>query len=158
MHEPARVAHAVRYPIKSWTSGEAHDLDRDSEATENGRILRCAGRSIMLGACTGSIAAIAATCITSVTELLAIGPEIISVVVRLGLEVLRRSENIEPSNDNWTIAAVNSSTNSMQSTLDAFHQSQVVYYRLAKEISANMGYSIYHCIGSRTSARPHRHL
>lgn len=112
----------------------------------------------MLGACTGSIAAIAATCITSVTGLLAVGPEIISIVVRLGLEVLRRSENIEPSNDNWTIAAVNSSINSIQSTLDAFHQSQVVNYRQAEEISANMGYSIYHCIGSPILAHRHRHL
>lgn len=78
----------------------------------------------MLGACTGSIAAMAAACVTSVTEILAISPEFVSIAVRLGLEVLRRSDNIGPSSDNWFIAVFNVSVISIQSTLDAFHQSQ----------------------------------
>ncbi|CAD6579475.1 MAG: hypothetical protein ASARMPRED_009148 [Alectoria sarmentosa] len=151
MHEPARMADAVRNPILSWKSDKIYDPNRDSEASENGGVLRSPGRNIMLGACTGSIVAIAAACVTSVTELLAVGPEIVSIAVRLGLEVLRRSDNIEPSYDNWTIAILNSSVTSIQSMLDTFHQSQVRDYKPAEDISANLGYSVYPRFGGLIS-------
>ena len=158
MHEPARMADAVRNPILSWKSDKIYDPNRDSEASENGGVLRSPGRNIMLGACTGSIVAIAAACVTSVTELLAVGPEIVSIAVRLGLEVLRRSDNIEPSYDNWTIAILNSSVTSIQSMLDTFHQSQVRDYKPAEDISANLGYSVYPRFGGLMLARAHRLL
>lgn len=152
------MADAVRNSIQSWRSDKTYDLNRDSEASEDGGVLRSPGRKIMLGACTGSIAAIAAACVTSVTELLAVGPEIVSVAVRLGLEVLRRSDNIEPSHDNWTVAVLNSSVTSIQSMLDTFHQFQVGDYKPAEDISANLGYSVYPRIGRLMSARAPRLL
>lgn len=112
----------------------------------------------MLAACTGSVAAIAAACVTSVTDLLTISPEVISIAVRLGLEALRRSNNIEPSNDNWTIAALNISLNPIQSMLDMFHQSQVRDYKAIERTIANSGYSLYPCIGGPMLADPHRLL
>ena len=91
----------------------------------------------MLGPCTGSITAIVAACATSVTDLLAISPEVVSIAVRLGLEALRRSNSIEASNSNWTIAVLDALASSIQSSLDAFHESQVRDCKPAKEISAN---------------------
>lgn len=128
------------------------------EASEDGGILRSAGDNTMLAACTGSVAAIAAACVTSVTDLLTISPEVISIAVRLGLEALRRSNNIEPSNDNWTIAALNVSLNPIQSMLDVFHQSQVRDYKAIEKTIANSGYSLYPCIGGPMLADPHRLL
>ncbi|KAM0800777.1 hypothetical protein BDR22DRAFT_821296 [Usnea florida] len=93
-------------------------------ADADGGILRPARDNTILAACTGSVAAIAAACVTSVTDLITISPEVISIAVRLGLEALRRSDNIEPSNDSWTIAVLNFSLSPIQSVLDVFHQSQ----------------------------------
>lgn len=103
--------------------------DLYSEASEDVSLLRPNEGSVLLGACTGSIAATAAACATSATELLTICPHFVVVALRIGLAALYRSDNIEPSIGNWTIAVFDISHALAQSMLDEFHESQVCGYQ-----------------------------
>lgn len=79
----------------------------------------------MLGACTGAITMIAAAYTTSVSELLDVSPELISIALRMGLEVFRRSEGIESSEGSWSVMILDKSVCSVQTLLEQFNEEQV---------------------------------
>ena len=74
------------------------------------------------------LAAALAAADLSLGQLLSVAPELVGVALRLGLNILRRSKQIESSADSWAAAVIGLSAGKLQSVLDKFHKSNVNYY------------------------------
>ena len=83
-------------------------------------------RSIIVGSCTGLIAAATAATIQSVWELLHAGPQIISFAFRLGLECRRRSMDIESCCDSWATAILGVSEQEVRGEMERWQSSPSV--------------------------------
>ncbi|PLB55929.1 ketoacyl-synt-domain-containing protein [Aspergillus steynii IBT 23096] len=86
------------------------------------RLLCGNDRKILLGVCTGMLSASAAACISSVSELLKLGPELIHIALRLGMRVSSRSQNVEHTPGSWSLACAGISLDPLRDTIAQFHQ------------------------------------
>ena len=82
-------------------------------------------RLSILGVCTGSLAAIAATAARSDSDLLHFTPLFVSVALRLGIEVARRSAAIDSAIGSWSAALSGASLEAVTLELESFHRSKV---------------------------------
>lgn len=71
--------------------------------------------------CTGMLPVAALAVTTSTSQLLKLAPEIVRTALRLGLEVRRRSIQIERSNESWATIVPGLSPREQQKALDLFH-------------------------------------
>lgn len=79
----------------------------------------------MFGVCTGLISAAAASVASSVKNLVDIGPEIVSIALRTGLEAHKRAQRIEPGRGNWSLVIIGIPTLELQAILEDFHRCTV---------------------------------
>lgn len=82
-------------------------------------------RRCVLGICTGFIPAAAAAVSHSVRQLVDIGPEIVCIALRTGLEAYKRSQRIEPGTDSWAFVVVGLSALEVQAIVADFHKCNV---------------------------------
>lgn len=82
-------------------------------------------RRCILGVCTGSIAAAAVAVSNSVKQLVDIGPEIVCISLRTGLEAYKRSQRLESSEGSWTLLVVGLPVVELQTIVDEFNKSNV---------------------------------
>ena len=80
---------------------------------------------IIVGVCTGTLPAIAATAALSDTDLLQLASTFVPLSLRLGLEVSSRSLALEGSDDSWSVAVSGVSTEIVREELCRFNESRV---------------------------------
>ena len=93
------------------------------------------GRAVV-GVCTGSLAAIAAIIGRSDADFLDLALEFVLVALRLGVEVSRRSDNIESASEPWAVAITKVGSESVLATIDAFNQSHMIPMHKTVYVSA----------------------
>ena len=96
-----------------------------SQAEHNPQLLNNSSIKILLGLCTGILPAIAAASATNSLELLELAPVIIRISFNLGLEVSRRSQNLDCSVGSWATVVADISSHQMHEILHQFHEAQV---------------------------------
>lgn len=79
----------------------------------------------LVGLCTGMLPAAALAVTTSPSQLLRQAPDVVRVVLRLGLEARRRSAQIEPSRESWATIVPGIAPQEQQKALDLFHKEKV---------------------------------
>ncbi|KAL8826801.1 MAG: hypothetical protein Q9191_003572 [Dirinaria sp. TL-2023a] len=98
----------------------------------------------LVGLCTGMLPAAALAVTTSTSQLLRLAPDIVRVALRLGMEVRRRSNQIERSSGSWATIVPSIAPEKQQEALDLFHQansiplSKKVYISAESETSATI--------------------
>lgn len=75
----------------------------------------------MVGLCTGMLPGAALAFASSTTQLLELAPEIVCVLLRLGLEASRRSAQIEKSYESWATVVPGLPLQEQREILHQFH-------------------------------------
>ncbi|KAI8635444.1 hypothetical protein F5Y19DRAFT_407791 [Xylariaceae sp. FL1651] len=78
----------------------------------------------VVGTCTGNLAALTAVVAFSDGDLLRLGPIMISISLRLGLEVSRRSYAIEASSESWSVGVSGVALKTVKDELHQFNNSR----------------------------------
>ena len=99
----------------------------------------------MLGLCTGSLAAAAASSCSTLSELLPAAVQTVQVAFRLGLCVVGMRDRIESLSDNllqeWSVVFSDLEPNAARNLIDEFCQANVrrVVYRNVESLLTDMG-------------------
>lgn len=102
-----------------------------SHAEDDPSILGLSGDKIYaLGFCTGLLPVAAAAAATTMTELVNLGLEIVSVTCKLASGIARRTRNIEEEPGNWAYTVLGLSAGEIRKLLDTFHQKNVSHHGL----------------------------
>jgi acyl transferase domain-containing protein/acyl carrier protein len=80
----------------------------------------------IVGVCTGSLAAIAATIARSDADFLNLAFEFVLLALRIGIEVSRRSCSIETSSEPWSVAIMKSNLDDTSVAIETFNRSQAL--------------------------------
>lgn len=83
---------------------------------------------IVVGVCTGNLAALAAVAARSDTDLLQLAPVFVQLALRLGVEVSRRSAALESSSQAWSAGVSGVAIASLKDELRLFNEVQVSHH------------------------------
>ena len=86
---------------------------------------RSSTRTYLVGLCTGMLPAAALAAASSTSQLLRLAPDIVRMALRLGLEVRRRSDQIERTSESWATVVPGTPPQEQQKALDQFHEETV---------------------------------
>lgn len=100
-------------------------MTRSSERDSNAFQRSSSNPTSVLGFCTGLFPAAAVAISRSIAELLELAPKILCVTLRVALEIGKRSELVESSEENWAKAVTGLSAETLENTLEAFHNDKV---------------------------------
>lgn len=81
--------------------------------------------TLVSGFCTGALSAAAISCCRSVSELLPVAVQTVSIAFRTGLCTLNTAKAVEPSEGNWSMVISGSSPEEVVERLQKFSQSRV---------------------------------
>lgn len=79
----------------------------------------------VVGICTGNLAALTAVVAFSDGDILRLGPIMIPISLRLGIEVSRRSYALEPSTESWSVGVSGVALEIVKDELRQFNDSRV---------------------------------
>ncbi|KAI0476858.1 hypothetical protein F4859DRAFT_514189 [Xylaria cf. heliscus] len=96
-------------------------LELEPQALESPKI-----QPVILGICTGSLAAAVMSCCRNLTELLKIADEAVELAFRVGLEASRRSNYIESSAGSWAILVSHVDVNDAKGAIDTFNETCIL--------------------------------
>ncbi|KAI0877071.1 hypothetical protein GGS24DRAFT_512251 [Hypoxylon argillaceum] len=80
----------------------------------------------VVGICTGNLAALAAVVAISDSDILRLGPVMVSISLRLGIEVSRRSYALEASSESWSIGVSGVAMKTIEEELRQFNDSRII--------------------------------
>ncbi|KAI0455324.1 hypothetical protein F5B21DRAFT_503379 [Xylaria acuta] len=112
-------------------------LELEPRALENPKL-----QPVILGICTGSLAAAAMSCCRNLTELLRIADEAVELAFRVGLEASRRSTYIESSTGSWAILVSNVDMQDAKEAIERFNDTCILEPSRKAYISAEGASSI----------------
>lgn len=81
--------------------------------------------TLVSGFCTGALSAAAISCCKSVSELLPVAIQTVSIAFRTGLCTLNTAKAVEPSEGNWSMVISGRSPEEVAESLQKFSQSKV---------------------------------
>ncbi|KAJ2977077.1 hypothetical protein NUW58_g7919 [Xylaria curta] len=96
----------------------------------------------VVGVCTGNLAALAAVVACSDGDILRLGPTMIPISLRLGIEVSRRSYAIEASSEPWSVGVAGVALQTVKDELRQFNSSQFLPELKHVYISAHSASSV----------------
>ena len=79
----------------------------------------------ILALCTGLLPAAAALMSSNITELLKYGLEIVAMSVRLGDEIVSRSQRVDDTPGSWAYSLIGTTAAEAESILTSFHEIHV---------------------------------
>ncbi|KAI1130878.1 hypothetical protein F5Y10DRAFT_288595 [Nemania abortiva] len=80
----------------------------------------------VVGICTGNLAALTAVAAVSDGDLLRLGPIVIPIALRLGVEVSRRSSALDTSSGSWSVGVSGVSLDTLKDELRQFNDSRLL--------------------------------
>ncbi|KAI1292422.1 hypothetical protein F5Y03DRAFT_375883 [Xylaria venustula] len=78
----------------------------------------------VVGVCTGNLAALTASVVFSDADLLRLGPIIVSISLRLGIEVSRRNDALEGTSEPWSVGLSGVNLKTVEDQLREFNDSR----------------------------------
>lgn len=75
-----------------------------------------------LGVCQGALPGAVAAVARDTSQIISLGVEVLKVVFRLGIHLVRRSKAVEDSDASWVIAVLGLDPTELQRRLDAFNE------------------------------------
>ena len=86
----------------------------------------------VLALCTGLFPAAAAIMASNITDLLKYGLEMVAMSVRLGHEIVARSQSVDSGPGSWAYSIIGVNATEMESLLTSFHEVQVSLFPLKR--------------------------